>query len=196
MKIAGPSNVVLLVKQLDNYSNVLTLISLELVAIGKTVAASSPGGQWLPFRGKITDQNRRNSIQKHPVLNQWASFLEFAGSFGIVYYLCMQSYWESLASSLGSLLATAGRSPDKLAAGERTKPFSFRWRRRQLWDRFTNRNKKTKELERSRVLISVPAMGEMNRRSTPRSPQKSRFESILVDSRSDLSKLSETTSNK
>ena len=70
MKIAGPSNVVLLVKQLDNYSNVLTLISLELVAIGKTVAASSPGGQWLPFRGKITDQNRRNSIQKHPVLNQ------------------------------------------------------------------------------------------------------------------------------
>ena len=52
MKIAGPSNVVLLFKQLDNYSNVRTLISLELVAIGKTVAASSPGGQWLPFRGR------------------------------------------------------------------------------------------------------------------------------------------------
>ena len=39
--------------------------SLEFVAVDKIVAASSPGGQWLPFGGKITDQIRDTSIQNH-----------------------------------------------------------------------------------------------------------------------------------
>ena len=30
---------------------------LELVAIDKIVAASSPGGQWLPYRSKTMDEN-------------------------------------------------------------------------------------------------------------------------------------------
>ena len=55
-------------------------ISLELVAIVKIVAASSPGGQWLPFRGKITDRNRENSIQNHPIMNLRASYLGVEGS--------------------------------------------------------------------------------------------------------------------
>ena len=35
--------------------------SSELVAINKIVAASSPGGQCLQYRGKITDLNKENS---------------------------------------------------------------------------------------------------------------------------------------
>ena len=55
-------------------------ISWELVAIHKIVAASSPGGKWLPCRGNIMDLNRENSTPNHPVLNQTASYLEVAGT--------------------------------------------------------------------------------------------------------------------
>ena len=50
-------------------------ISLELVAFEKIVAYSSPGGQWLPYRGTITDRNRKNSIQNKPVWNKSNFFL-------------------------------------------------------------------------------------------------------------------------
>ena len=51
-----------------------------MVTIHKIVAASSPGGKWLPCRGNIMDLNRENSTPNHPVLNQTASYLEVAGT--------------------------------------------------------------------------------------------------------------------
>ena len=50
-------------------------ISLELVAFEKIVAYSSPGGQWLPYRGTITDRNRKKQHTEQTRLEQEQVFL-------------------------------------------------------------------------------------------------------------------------
>ena len=56
---AVPGSSRLLVKHSDGYSD--GRACFELFAIDKIVAASSPGGKWLPNSGKVKDGIRENT---------------------------------------------------------------------------------------------------------------------------------------
>ena len=57
--ISGRPGQLKVVRHLDRYSDGSTCF--ELFAIDKIVAASSPGGKWLPNSGKVKDGIRENT---------------------------------------------------------------------------------------------------------------------------------------